>query len=297
MAGSFSLEIEPYEESMSDVFWRAWAGQRRERHLAGSRYWWDNRERIADGTWIVQWTLRGSICFRDMRQIRDVVADDVLVFRHGESSQYGQREPLAAAYECTWVAIRGAGLDEHLRLLRHRHGGVVAGGSDPAFRDAIRTVVETLAPRRKTSRSQDASATHTLVQRLWELAENHAAAELTTAERLADRLAADPLKPWSLKRVAATQGVSREHLCRVFRERHGEPPHAFFTRHRRRRAGWLLRHTDLPLKRVASLSGFSTVHTLGRHLRESTKLSPAAYRDRYQRTTSPTSESSSTAST
>lgn len=279
------------------VLWRSIAGSWNEVHAAGSRYWWDNALRESPETWVIQRTRRGRIGFWFSGKEWRVSAGDVHVFRYTEPSLYGVKDRLGGAYVCDWVALHGAGLSEHLTWLRERYGPVFPGGTEPTFRDALSRAIASLSMRRRPAPVTRAATVSRLVFVLAELAENRSEASLTIAQRLADRIAAEPLAPWSLKRLAADHGVSREHLCRTFRERHGAPPHAFLTRARRRRALWLLRHTALPLSRVAELCGFEHAYTLARHIRDETGRSPGVFRSHHQRTTRPTDVKRSVAST
>lgn len=287
------------------VLWRGVAGFWNERRKAGERYWWDNANRESTPTWAIQRTRQGEIDFYLFEKNYSVSVGDVVLFRYGEASRYGQRDKLAAEYACDWIAVEGAGLDEHLGWLRRRYGAVIPGGSEPTFRDALSDAIATLGDggsNRGQGRAAGgsspvgrASAVARLVHGLVDLAEHGSEAGLSPTQRLADRIAADPLSSWSLKQLAAENGVSREHLCRVFRDRHGMPPHAYLTLARRRRAIWLLRHTELPLEQVAGLCGFERSYTLARHIRDETGISPLAFRRAHQRTTRPTEVNKSTA--
>lgn len=279
------------------VLWRVVAGQLGERHRAGARYWWDNAERAASRTWLVQWTRKGSIQLDFSGQWWEVGAGDVMVLRYGERSRYGRRDRLSQAYVCDWVAVEGAGLGEHLARVRARSGPVVPAVEEATFREMFGEVVRGSEPAGRRSGVSHALAVSRLLHRLVELADQESEAVLTPVQRLADRLAAEPLRAWSLKQVAAREGVSREHLCRVFHDRHGLPPHAFFIRARRTRALWLLRQTDLSLSRIAELAGFERVYTLARHVRDEAGVSPTAYRAAHQHTQRPGEVNSKSRST
>jgi transcriptional regulator GlxA family with amidase domain len=72
--------------------------------------------------------------------------------------------------------------------------------------------------------------------------------------------------------------VSVRTLTRRFRAETGESPLQWLLHQRVERARELLEVTDLPLTRVAHLSGIGSIESLRQHLIRRTGLSPSAYR-------------------
>ena len=69
-------------------------------------------------------------------------------------------------------------------------------------------------------------------------------------EHIADAIRVDHL--------ASMLHMSPCHFARMFRQAVGQPPHAYITSQRMRRAKELLRETDMPLVDVAAGAGFQT---------------------------------------
>jgi AraC family transcriptional regulator len=59
-------------------------------------------------------------------------------------------------------------------------------------------------------------------------------------------------------RLAEAVNMSPYHFARMFKQTTGSSPHVYITMRRLSRAKYLLRHSDLPLIRVAELAGFQT---------------------------------------
>jgi AraC-like DNA-binding protein len=80
----------------------------------------------------------------------------------------------------------------------------------------------------------------------------------------------------SLEDLARYAGLSPFHLCRVFREAVGMPPHAYQTQVRVRRAQSLLR-SGRPIGEVATATGFYDQAHLTRHFKRIVGLTPGRY--------------------
>jgi AraC family transcriptional regulator len=81
-----------------------------------------------------------------------------------------------------------------------------------------------------------------------------------------------------VRELAERVGLSQFHFARMFRRSVGRPPHGYLTDLRMQRAKSLLRETDLPLARVASLVGYQTqAHFTGVFHRE-IGVTPGSYR-------------------
>ncbi len=99
--------------------------------------------------------------------------------------------------------------------------------------------------------------------------------------RLAIRFLQDNLeRPLSVEETALQVNVSSRHLARLFTEHLGVSPSEYLERTRLDRAGGLLRRTDLPIKEVASRTGFSSVHYFTRRFHHLYGVAPGAFRER-----------------
>ncbi|HEX4024851.1 MAG TPA: helix-turn-helix transcriptional regulator [Steroidobacteraceae bacterium] len=83
---------------------------------------------------------------------------------------------------------------------------------------------------------------------------------------------------WPVGRLARVSGVSRAHFARSFKQAFGVPPHRYLLTRRIERAVALLRDTDLSVTEIAFHSGWSSLGTFGRTLRDVTGQSPSAIR-------------------
>jgi AraC-like DNA-binding protein len=80
----------------------------------------------------------------------------------------------------------------------------------------------------------------------------------------------------SLETLSLHAGLSPYHLCRVFRETVGMPPHAYQTQIRVRLAKSLLR-AGFPIAEAATRAGFYDQAHLTRHFKRLTGLTPGRY--------------------
>ena len=85
---------------------------------------------------------------------------------------------------------------------------------------------------------------------------------------------------WPVQRLARVSGVSEAHFARSFKEAFGLPPHRYLLTRRIERATSLLRDTDLPITEIAFQTGWGSLGTFGRTLRDVTGESPSALRTR-----------------
>jgi AraC-like DNA-binding protein len=100
-------------------------------------------------------------------------------------------------------------------------------------------------------------------------------------ERRAVRLSREYLEEHAaenvtLQALARFAGLSAFHLCRVFRDSVGMPPHSYQTQVRVRRAKPLLR-AGLPITQVAAEAGFYDQAHLTRHFKRIVGLTPGGY--------------------
>jgi len=84
----------------------------------------------------------------------------------------------------------------------------------------------------------------------------------------------------TLEELTGLTGLSASTLNRAFRRAVGLPPLAYHLRLRIRRAGDLLRTTDLSVTEIAGQTGFDDANYFARQFRKAMGLSPSGYRKR-----------------
>jgi AraC-like DNA-binding protein len=89
-------------------------------------------------------------------------------------------------------------------------------------------------------------------------------------------------EPITLPEIAKYCGVSPTHLNRVFQARLGISAKRFIYRQRIRSAQRILTESDLPIKEVASLVGFSHASHFCRVFQRDAKLSPTEFRAKHR---------------
>ncbi len=87
-----------------------------------------------------------------------------------------------------------------------------------------------------------------------------------------------PGKPYSVESLADVAGMSRAAFAKRFAEAYGAGPMELLRSLRIRKAGELLRNTDLPVKRVAETVGFSSRSAFSRTFEARSGQSPTAFR-------------------
>ncbi len=245
---------------------------------AGRPYWHENASRVPPGLVVVQATLEGAIVLRDARGDHPAPAGSLLVFQYGDDSAYGKPRPSETAYACRWVCLQGAGLPEHAIAFRQAHGPVIDARANPALLAEHERLIQMADPDQPVTPTDMAHAVHLFMIRLFEHADHRRHARLTPVQRAVEQLVRQPHVPWSIKQVADQHRVSREHLCRVFRQRTGQTPHEYLNRARLDRALHLITQTDLSLRDVARQAGYPAVHTLARQVRRAAGRSPTQLR-------------------
>src|SRR6202012_4184174 len=96
--------------------------------------------------------------------------------------------------------------------------------------------------------------------------------------RAKDRMDVASHEEWPVRRLARVSGVSQAHFARSFRDAFGVPPHRYLLTRRIERAKALLRDTDLPVTEIAFQTGWNSLGTFGRILRDITGESPKELR-------------------
>jgi len=98
--------------------------------------------------------------------------------------------------------------------------------------------------------------------------------------RAKDRMDGRSQEDWPVWRLARVSGVSATHFARSFKQAFGVPPHRYLLTRRIERATALLRGTDLSITEIAFQTGWGSLGTFGRTVRDITGENPGAIRAR-----------------
>ncbi len=106
----------------------------------------------------------------------------------------------------------------------------------------------------------------------------HEGVSWDAAARARSRLDQHLDKGFKASELAAQLGMSEAHLRRLFRVVYGRTPRQYLLEMRMRRAGELLRTTELRLKQIAREVGYTNLGTFERNFKRVHKLLPSAFR-------------------
>ncbi|MBQ7783132.1 MAG: helix-turn-helix transcriptional regulator [Oscillospiraceae bacterium] len=81
--------------------------------------------------------------------------------------------------------------------------------------------------------------------------------------------------------LADVSGVSQQYLCRIFNQTMNIRPNEYITCRRLQEAKLLLTETNIPVKEICTMSGFSDAGYFSTVFRKYEKISPIEYRRRY----------------
>lgn len=245
--------------------------------VLGPGYYSEGRLRAAHDYCYFCYSLSGAGTFWDERGVHSVPAGwGFLLEMNDPRTGYGG-EPNAQtpwqflAFEFTGLAARAL-----VRDLVARYGGVFALAAQspilqrlhsyeiknyavthPHAVDAAEMVIELLLALAASARAQEEpDAARDLVKRAMQLIEQHAEA------------------PFSVTELARRLGISRERLARVFRLRLNLSPHQLIQERKIRRACFLLKDTDMPIKQIAAQLGYTDYTNFIRAFRQVMQMTP-----------------------
>jgi len=242
------------------------------------RHWWNNLDRDPPEVLTFQVVLGGDLRFHESGRRHVLNPGDAFLFGHGETSEYGLPDQRSYAYTCQWVCIEGAGLAEHWKKYRRQFGSVIRHATRRRGYRRMLALIEMSEAKVPSTAPVMARAVHDFVMTLFEDAIDHESAQRPGVEQAIDRLLQHPNSRWSLKTLADTHGITREHLTRQFTEQVGMSPGRYLTRLRTEQALVLLRETELPLEAVARQSGFPNARAMAVHLKRHLGTTPGAWR-------------------
>lgn len=271
------MALSPRQVIETDVLWRI-SGHGQEVYNPGSTYWWANRDRLPVGGVVWQQTLGGRLLLRTPDGDHFAPPGSAALFAYGEPTEYGLPPDATEAYQCRWVAMRGAGLWEHWSVLRRRYGPVIHVEGQIQLHAALDHALGHFGRAGSPDPTEMAEAVQQFVIQLFAAARQQIAAVRSPVQLAIDDLLRNPTYGWSLKELAAEYQISREHLCRTFASQTGQTPAAFLRQARLNAAIELLSNTMLSVEAVAEQCGLGSAHTLSRLVRKRTGLSPSALR-------------------
>ena len=88
----------------------------------------------------------------------------------------------------------------------------------------------------------------------------------------------DPARPWTVEELGAESGLSRAAFARRFTTLVGEPPLTYLTWWRMTTAGRLLREEDLPLRRIAQQTGYTSEFAFAKAFKREFGVAPGQFR-------------------
>lgn len=98
------------------------------------------------------------------------------------------------------------------------------------------------------------------------------------AMRTAAMIREQPGQPWNVQTLAEEAGYCPDHFTRIFSAVHEQTPREFVISARIERAQQLMRETDLSIKKIANVLGYSSVFFFSRQFRDKAGVPPAQWR-------------------
>lgn len=224
-------------------------------------YFFENNSRGDDHFVIIQRTESGCGIFDDGHRCFEVPAGFAFIAVVPERSRYffNSGEP----WVFTWINFYGA-LANHLsRGLCEAHGPVIPLSSDgEAFR-MFHSLAEGASAKSRDLWRHSSECFAFLSTWMGELA-HPSGMDTNPADVAAEIMAQRFREPLAVKELAAQVGLTREHLSRLFMERHGVGPATYLRSIRLRHAARLHAEKRLSLREIALRSGFPSVTAMRR---------------------------------
>ena len=224
-------------------------------------------------------TLSGSGMFRDAAGTRRVgpgfgflcgVADPAMSYWY----------PPRAAEPWRFIYLAFEGADDLVRALVSRHGPVL-----PAPEGIVRRLQRFRHGREATAivnAMEGAKCVYDVLTAAGEAAEQRDDARFTVSgrmRRLRDLIRAEARNIPTIGTLARREGVSREHLSRLFQRHAGLPLREFLGRARMDEACADLRETTLEVKEIAARFGYSSQSHFTRAFVKMTGMTPRRFRE------------------
>jgi len=245
------------------------------------RYVSDGRLREWDSWCYFCYTLEGCGAFFDGQTLRDVPAGSGFI-TEARDPKVRYLYPPNGRELWRFMAFEYTGVPAHSMTqgLNQDHGYVFALDRETPI---IQRLLAFEAPGYSTIHPEAVDSAQIVTDLLLALAASVGEASATNAARtLVERaigiVEADTGNTLNVAALARVAGVSRERLARAFREQIDETPHEVILRTKIRRACFLLKDTDQPIRQIAEALGYTDYTNFIRVFRQATGMPPAQFR-------------------
>lgn len=187
----------------------------------------------------------------------------------------------AVGWEVYWVHFQG----EDAQRMQERgfispEDPVLNVGLDDAVLDPFIHLLDWLRTEPAGFQQMIAAATMQIVAAMLGAARNQAAgSHIHEQVRRAKAMLEEEVGGLPLMEgIAAKLNMSRAHFFRIFKEQTGLSPYQYHLELKLNRARQMLRNSDLPVKQIARLLGFSNVYHFSKFFKNKTGMSPTPWR-------------------
>lgn len=240
-------------------------------------YHFENINREAPASLVIQRTLAGAAWYRDHKGERRVTAGQAMLFTHAEPTAYGYPAEATEPYRLRFISFTVSGIQPLFDRLRNDFGAVVRMPDNSEATALFDEIIQRYRQRQFRDRLHESELLHRLLIALYR-------------EQVQETRTTDPIEfghhyvrnhfrsPVNLKGVAEKCGVSREHFIRQFSARYHESPGVMLRRLRLEHARAMIMSTQLSVEEVALASGFTSSNTFCRAYRLKFGKSPGRAR-------------------
>ncbi|MCE5268818.1 MAG: AraC family transcriptional regulator [Planctomycetaceae bacterium] len=211
----------------------------------------------------------------------DVEAGDFLILFPGVWHRY--RPNKAVGWGTYWVHFRGEIVDNLFeRGFISPDRAVLRIGSDESILASLNRILDGL--RTESAGFQQTIASHALVVLATAIGAARSAKQTSRVQQIVRELkllleeSQDRLPV--IEELIARYDVGRAHLFRIFKSQTGLTPYQYHLQLKLRRAGEMLRTSELSVKQVAKAMNFQSPYHFSRLFKKKTGLSPSDYRER-----------------
>lgn len=243
---------------------------------AGPRYRWSCWDRGPGRSVIFQLTISGAGIFRlGERELRVPAGSAFLSMVPERASYYcvpGASEP----WVFSWVNFGGPFAFALWRKVRRRHGPVLDFSGAEEIARGLARLAKRSSARGFRDRFEAGVAWYEWYLACIRALERSGAGD--PVERAVEYCRAHFREPVSVKELAASCGMSREHFTRVFTARAGVPPGELVRSARADAAAELVRETPLPFEQIAMRCGYLSARHLAKAFRARFGAAPSQVR-------------------
>lgn len=249
----------------------------RERY-SNSSYRWENRERGLDDLWVVQRTLAGRGFHQSAAgETRYAPRGHALIFSHRDGSRYGFPPGDLAPYELEYIALRGPLAASFGTRITREHGPVLTFSGRGEAASLLARLLAGFSQKDFLDTWHASELAYRMLVAIWR--------EQANARREVDPIDYSRIQietrfdsPTSVKEIAQTVGLSREHLSRAFTKRFGKTPGRLLRELRLQRAQQMLASSRLDIESIGLASGYAGSNSFIRAFKAAFGQSPHAYR-------------------